>query len=255
MSSGIYKITNKINNKCYIGSAVKIKRRWNEHRALLRNNKHHSPYLQNSWNRHGEDAFLFEVLETVKIKDNLIDREQHYLDLYESYDKTKGYNVCPTAYSRLGYKHPNETKKKISKALKGRVFTQEWKNKLSKSAIERCKKGISEETRRKMSEAHKGRSAWNEGIPHTEETKQKISDSLKGRPSPNKGNKYSAETIKKMKESRSGTGNARSIFTEEQVRKIRKLNKQGVSQRKLAEMFKCSRGAIVSAIKRYKNVK
>ena len=61
--SGIYKILNIINNKIYIGSAVNIDRRWSEHKSLLTNNKHHSKYLQNSFNKYGTENFLFEVVE------------------------------------------------------------------------------------------------------------------------------------------------------------------------------------------------
>ena len=251
MTTGIYKITNTQTGKCYIGSAIRIDRRWNEHKNLLQKNSHHSQRLQHSWNKHGADYFLFEVLEHVENKEDLISREQHYMDLYESYVRDRGYNICPTAYSRLGCTLSEDHKRKISAALKGRVHTAEARERMSKAAKGKI---MTDETRRKMSEAHKGRTPWNKGVPQPEETKKKISDALKGRPSPNKGNKYSEETIKKMKESRSGTGNARAIFTEEQVREIRKLNKEGISQRKLAEMFNCSRGAIVSAIKRYKNV-
>ena len=255
MTTGIYKIINTQTDKCYIGSAVKIERRWNEHKNLLQKNSHHSRYLQRSWNKHGADSFLFEVLEHVDDKQDLIPREQHYMDLYESYHREKGYNICPTAHSCLGRIHSEETKRKMSTAHKGRKFTAETRERMRLSSIERWKKSsVSDETKRKMSEAHKGLTPWNKGVPQTEETKKKISDALKGRPSPNKGNRHTEETIKKMKESRSGTGNARAIFNEEQVREIRRLNKEGTSQRKLAEMFNCSRGAIVSAIKRYKNV-
>jgi len=48
LKSGIYKITNIANNKCYIGSAVNITARFATHRHQLRNEKHHSKYLQRS---------------------------------------------------------------------------------------------------------------------------------------------------------------------------------------------------------------
>lgn len=45
---GVYKITNLINSKFYIGSSVNIGQRWFKHKALLRHNKHENPKLQNA---------------------------------------------------------------------------------------------------------------------------------------------------------------------------------------------------------------
>jgi group I intron endonuclease len=60
---GIYRILNLNTSKSYVGSAVDIKKRWSGHLLELRKNVHHSPKLQNSWNKHGKDAFRFEVLQ------------------------------------------------------------------------------------------------------------------------------------------------------------------------------------------------
>ena len=65
MKSGIYQILNKLNNKIYVGSAVNLSNRWSTHKCKLKQNKHGSPILQNAWNKYGEDAFKFEVLEHV----------------------------------------------------------------------------------------------------------------------------------------------------------------------------------------------
>ena len=62
-NSGIYKITNLINKKYYIGSSLDIKRRWKEHRRNLIKNKHNNIHLQKSWNKYGENSFLFEIIE------------------------------------------------------------------------------------------------------------------------------------------------------------------------------------------------
>jgi group I intron endonuclease len=52
---GIYKITNIINSKVYIGESLDIIRRWEEHKVALNNNEHHSYKLQADWNKHGEN--------------------------------------------------------------------------------------------------------------------------------------------------------------------------------------------------------
>jgi group I intron endonuclease len=56
---GIYKITNLVNNRYYIGSSLDIKRRWDTHRRMLNKNNHHNDFLQKSWNKHGGDNFKF----------------------------------------------------------------------------------------------------------------------------------------------------------------------------------------------------
>lgn len=61
--SGIYAIVNTINNKQYIGSAINIKSRWVDHKKRLRKGNHHCKHLQFAWNKYGESAFSFIVLE------------------------------------------------------------------------------------------------------------------------------------------------------------------------------------------------
>ena len=61
MITGIYKIRNKQNNKVYIGSAVDIKKRWRDHKWHLKENKHHNPHLQFSFNKYGLENFEFII--------------------------------------------------------------------------------------------------------------------------------------------------------------------------------------------------
>jgi group I intron endonuclease len=61
--SGIYKIVNTVTGDCYVGSAVNIGDRKLKHFHQLRHNKHHSKYLQRSFNVHGEAAFVFSIIE------------------------------------------------------------------------------------------------------------------------------------------------------------------------------------------------
>jgi group I intron endonuclease len=108
LKSGIYRIINKVNNKCYIGSAINIFGRFATHRNQLRDNKHHSVYLQRSWNKYGEDNFVFERVEYCE-KNILLIREQYYIDLL-----TPEYNMCKIAGSSLGMKGTLESNQKKS---------------------------------------------------------------------------------------------------------------------------------------------
>src|SRR5574343_145795 len=89
---GIYKITNTINNKCYIGKSMRVFKRWYEHKAHLRKNKHINIYLQNAWNKYGENVFDFKVIEICEEKD-LKEREIYWMGYYNSLYKEWGYNL------------------------------------------------------------------------------------------------------------------------------------------------------------------
>lgn len=93
---GIYKIENITNGKVYIGSSQNIFRRWKEHKRDLNGNKHHSYHLQAAWNKYKENNFIFSIIEQCN-QDVLLDREQHYIDLYMSADGYFGYNESPYA--------------------------------------------------------------------------------------------------------------------------------------------------------------
>jgi len=79
-SCGVYKIINTVNNKCYIGSSINIRKRKSQHQLRLRNNKHGNIYLQNAWNKYGEDKFVFEIIWYCK-KEEQQESEQKYTTL------------------------------------------------------------------------------------------------------------------------------------------------------------------------------
>lgn len=196
-ASGIYKITNIVNTMYYIGSTINFSKRWNRHKNDLKANRHLNSYLQNAYNKYGVEAFAFQILEYCEPK-KLLEREQFYLDIYNSYDREFGYNLSPTAGNTLGVKHTEEFKKKISKittgrkhtieaknkirnAHKGKIFTKEHRNKIS---IARTGIKLSKEHKLKLSLAGKGKI-------FTKEHKEKLILS-------NKRRKYSEETKAKM---------------------------------------------------------
>lgn len=90
---GIYEIRNTKNNKIYIGSSKHVGKRWKQHKYMLRENKHHSIYLQNAWNKYGEDSFDFNLIDTVERIDDLFDVEQEWMDSTKCYISDYGYNM------------------------------------------------------------------------------------------------------------------------------------------------------------------
>lgn len=64
--SGIYKITNKVNGKVYIGrTARSFTDRWKEHKEQLNNNTHTNAQLRNDWSKYGADNFIFSIAEEI----------------------------------------------------------------------------------------------------------------------------------------------------------------------------------------------
>lgn len=220
---GVYKITNKINGMIYIGSSNDIDYRWRKHKEMLVGNRHYSKHLQNSWNKYGEENFLFEILEETS-EELLLLREQHYLDTLTPFD-TLGYNTCRTAGSPLGNTHSLEIRKKISKAGMGRKWsddtrkkiinkisgkkrTQEQLKKFSESQKLRWEKMSEEERQLKKQQVKEHFAKYPKKV--SEETKEKIRQSLKGRKRPKefcekmskirKGKKLSEETKQKLRD-------------------------------------------------------
>lgn len=111
MITGIYKITNTINHKVYIGQSKNIIRRWQAHknRAFVPN-KEYDKYLYRAFRKYGIDVFTFEIIEECAIE-KLDEREKYYILQYHSCIDTYGYNeTCgydSPQYGLSGDKHPN----------------------------------------------------------------------------------------------------------------------------------------------------
>lgn len=91
---GIYKITNKINGKCYIGQSIDINDRWIRHRSrpFQVNDSAYNTYLYRAIRKYGLNNFIFEILEECP-REDLNEREIYYIDFYNSYYTNNGYNM------------------------------------------------------------------------------------------------------------------------------------------------------------------
>lgn len=91
---GIYKITNQINGKSYIGKSVDIEDRWMRHRsrAFQKNDNQYNSYLYRAIRKYQLCNFTFEVVEECSMEE-LDDKEIFYIDLYDSFYTKNGYNM------------------------------------------------------------------------------------------------------------------------------------------------------------------
>lgn len=100
MKVKIYKITNLITNKIYIGSTtIKNNDRWSTHKSNLNANRHINGHLQNAWNKYGKENFKFEYIHECEVnnEEDIFFIEQEWLDKTNCYDHNIGYNICKTA--------------------------------------------------------------------------------------------------------------------------------------------------------------
>jgi predicted GIY-YIG superfamily endonuclease len=203
MAAGIYSIRNKINGKQYIGSSKSIRQRWSAHRSELRAGAHHSAALQRAWDKYGEDAFEFLVLELVEDELARLARETALIAANRTADGRNGYNCLAIGGSPAGYTHTEETRRRMSegqlkiplevrlsycRSFTGREHSEETKAKMSASSPRRK---LTPEERAAVSKVHKGKT-----IPDhvkeivgritaernkTPEMRAKVSAALKGR--------------------------------------------------------------------------
>jgi group I intron endonuclease len=123
--SGVYQITNKADGKKYVGSSSDIDRRRDRHFSRAKSGTHENKKLQNAFNEHGQDSFIFSVLEYCD-ESLLIQREQFYIDALRP-----EYNLSPTAGCTKGVKLSQATKNKLSASHMGKKHTQEAREKMS----------------------------------------------------------------------------------------------------------------------------
>ncbi len=178
----IYKITNSINNKIYIGQTTRgFLERYSEYKSDFNNrSKSSNIYLYNSFLKYGFDNFKFEIIDTADTIEILNEKEIHYINKYNTTDRNFGYNLHEGGRNSL---LSEETKLKMSISRKGKPKTKEW--------IEKAIAPAGSEEAKKY------------GRPKTDEEKQYLSENS---PKYWEGKKRTSETIKKVSESKKLAG-------------------------------------------------
>lgn len=151
--------------------------------------------MQNSWNKYGEDNFVFEILETCDTEDQLNELEVKYISEYNATDRNCGYNR--ESGGSLNKHMSEETRKILSEKAKGRYVGE-------KNPMYGVHLKCSDETKKKLSEIMSGSGNPMYGIhlKKTDEQKKKQSEMFSGVNNPFYGKHHSEETKKKISETR-----------------------------------------------------
>ena len=166
--------------KYYIGQTIDEERR---RRNFFNLNKiYGGPKIEKSRKKYGPQNFEYTVLMKVtgdnpeEVKQYLNTLEIGFIRMYDSFKN--GYNMCEGGSSNVGYHHSEEAKKRIGKAHKGKIISEETRQKQRISAKERY---IKYNQKQKLILSHLGKPAPNRGKHFAKDIKKKIGDANRGR--------------------------------------------------------------------------
>ena len=239
----VYKITNTVNQKHYIGISIHEpeSNRIRKHLA-----GHGSRVLASAVKKYGRDAFTYEILEENVFTELLPDLEVAYIAKFSTI-APKGYNLTLGGDGIQGLKHTEESREKMSLAHLGKTISKETREKIG--AANRGKI-YSQETREKISNALRSRP------PYSQETREKIGAASRGKSlskehrekisRANRGRTHSQETCEKI-----GRAHRGKTLSSEHRAKLSEVHKgrkgpphSEESRRKLSESHKKSPRAI-----------
>lgn len=221
---GVYTFTCVPANRVYIGSSADVHNRRDWHTWALRHSRHHITQMQADWDAYGEDAFVFDVVAEIADRDQRLLVEQALLDA--RWLDGRAYNKAPGVISSTGVPLTDEHKRAISSANKDRPKTAEHRAKLGDAHRALWEgKEITPEFRAQMAElASRGK-----GQAKSEEHKRKISEAQKGRPK-------SPEHLANLRAA--GFGASKPLkLTAEQIPEIRRRLAAGESMPSIAAAF------------------
>lgn len=122
---GVYQIRNTITGAVYIGSSTtSISGRWGQHRRSLQHKRHENRHLQNAWNKYGQEAFVFEIVELLMLPEAVIPREQFWIDRHMRRGRKRCYNINPKAEGPSEICKSPANRAKVSQRMRGNQFSK-----------------------------------------------------------------------------------------------------------------------------------
>lgn len=221
----IYKITYIVDGRIYIGKTeTDPQKRWNKHLYQLKDPKR-CHYLHHAMIAHGVEKFIFEVIAECKNSEDLKQLEIDLIALYNTNNRSIGFNLTKGGDGSSGFKHSEETKMKLSIINKNKIWGENNPMFGKTHTIDAINK-----IKNKNAIYYASNKSPMFGKDHTDESKNKISKNRKG-----KGMIVSDLKI---------------------IKNIRKLYYKGYKQIDLAKKFQISKRTIYDIIhkeKAYKN--
>ena len=209
---GVYKISNTLSGRYYIGYSTNINRRFTVHRNKLKQNYHDNIFLQRAYNLDGEDKFVYEIIHICDTEEDAKEIELQYLTDLSIREELYNLNFNNSGGDLLTH-HPDKEKirEKILKSQAenmSKLSSEERKQKYGKYGERNGMYGKThtDEIRKKLSDTHKG-NTYCKGKKASDKTRQKMSENAKlkiGEKNPFYGKHHSEETIQKIKEKGKG---------------------------------------------------
>ena len=168
---GIYILTNKVNDKQYVGRDVNLPSRVKIH---FSEKSLGCPLIHRAIKKYGCDNFTVEIIPYPGISNKALNAVEMWKIAELNTKAPNGYNLTRGGEGTAGHTVSTEARKKISDAHRGKKLSEEHRQKLSKAHKGKKRKPRTAETRRKISEAQKGKSRKSK--PHTPETRKKIGE-------------------------------------------------------------------------------
>ena len=171
----IYKITNTVNNKIYIGITSKtVEERFNGHLRCSKNPKYR---LHQAIEKHGKDKFKIEIIETVDTQESANEREMHWIKQFNCTEYTIGYNMTNGGQgSSMIFSESRLEKMSDSVKLQRKSLTVEQRKAMTLAANLK-KKGYKESEISSMKKSIAQKQRWdNTSAEEKEKIAQKIHD-------------------------------------------------------------------------------
>lgn len=181
---GVYRIVNTQTGGMYIGKTVHLESRFQEHLLSLRKGKHENPLLQNTYNKHGESVFTFEIIEKTQTDEDASKREIFWIKWYRE-NGYEVYNVTDGGTGGDTWKNLSPERLAEIRAKGRRPISQEARDRAGESNRIRWQ---DPEYRAKMCASRRGKR-------HSEEWRRNLSAALKGK-------KVSKEAVEEARKGR-----------------------------------------------------
>lgn len=225
----IYKTTNLINGKSYIG-----KDKYNNPKYLGSGR-----LLHKAINKYGVENFLKEVLEFCIDEDHMAEREKYWISLYNACESADYYNIVPGGYGGDSITfHPEKDLicEKIRTARKSQIINH------------------SKETRKKIGDSQRGELGFWYGKTHSDESNKKRSESLKGKPKPPRTKEHSDNLSKANKNQIPWNKGKSGVYTDETRKKMSDAKRGKTHKYRMEVCEHCLQEFPVNNIKRHSRI-